>query len=207
MTELILHQWIEVNHYMRDDYRLLVCAMAARQIVNSNPELQSLARTGFSAIPVPGARSFARADLIGQRKALAKTMQTIPQVASLVMALWANAAESYINTLKLAGETAGIEFAPDFDWHTGMNGFYAFEDIPLLAALADGLGAKTTEKDYDHLKLAALWLGPAITNLDTLPAPPSDDSSAEPTADSFPTAADLTETTADQPASSASETA
>lgn len=179
MTEPLLHEWIEVNHYMRDDYRLLVASMAARQITTAPAELQTLARSAFNAIPVPGARSFSKADLIGQRKALAKAMQTQPQVASVVITLWAQAAQSHINLVQQAGETAGIQFAPDRDWRAGMNGFYTFEDIPLLSALADGLGEHATGQDTDHLKLAALWLGPAITNLDTLPPPPSDPSTPQ----------------------------
>jgi len=184
MSEPILNDWVDVNSYMRDDYRLLVATMAARQLKNADTELQTLARTAFGSVSVPGARSFFRADLVQQRRALAKAMQTQPQVAALVIALWAQAAESHVTLLKQAGEQAGIQFSDQFNWQTGIKGFYAFEDIPLLSALADGLGEKMSEQDYDHLKLAALWLGPAITNLSELPAPvPSEgasDSPAEP---------------------------
>jgi len=174
MPNLTLHEWIQVNHNMRDDYRLLVATMAARQIQSVEPELQKMARAAFGAIPVPGARSFFKGDLIQQRKALAKTMQTEPNVAALVIALWAHAAQAQINLLKQAGEQAGLQFDPAWDWHQGVNGFYQFEEIPILAALADGLGAHTSAQDYDHLKLAALWLGPAVTNPDALAAPSPD---------------------------------
>lgn len=168
MPDLTKHDWLEVNHYMRDDYRLLVAAMAARQIPTAPPELQTLARTAFGSIPVRGARNFSKGDLVQQRLALAKAMPTVPQIASLVIALWSLAAQSQINLLKQAGETGGLEFAPDWDWRKGMEGFYDFESIPLLSALADGLGEHTDEKNADHLKLAALWLGPAVTNPDAL---------------------------------------
>ncbi|MBI4670800.1 MAG: hypothetical protein HY741_03915 [Chloroflexi bacterium] len=190
MPDLILHEWIQVNQNMRDDYRLLVATMAARQLKTVEPELQTLAREAFSAIPVPGARSFFKGDLLQQRKALAKTMQTEPHVAALVIALWAHAAESQINLLKQAGEQAGLQFDDTWDWHKGMNGFYTFEDIPVLAALADGLGAHTSEQDYDHLKLAALWLGPAATNPDALIAPTVDETATEAVQDSESVAGD-----------------
>src|SRR2546423_9223288 len=80
MTELHLHNWVDVNTYMRDDYRLLVAAMAARQMASVEPELQALARTAFGSIIVPGARSFSKADLVQQRKALAKAMPGSPQI-------------------------------------------------------------------------------------------------------------------------------
>ncbi len=177
MPEPILHDWIDVNSYMRDDYRLLVAVMAARQIKVVDPELQTLARNAFGSIAVPGARSFFRADLVQQRKALAKAMQTQVQVAPIVIALWAHAAAAQLNLLKQAGETAGLIFSDEWNWHTARQGFYDFEDIRILAALADGLGEHLSEQEYDHLKLAALWLGPAITNLQ---APP-DSLAAEPT--------------------------
>ncbi len=168
MSEFILQEWIGVNHYMRDDYRLLVAAMAARQIQNAPAELQTLVRKAFDAIPVPGARSFFRADLIGQRKALAKAMQNQPQVAALVIALWAQAAEAQINLLKQAGEMAGLEFDAAWNWQKGAEGFFVFEEIPVLSALGDKLGEHASSQDADHLKLASLWLGPAVTNRDAL---------------------------------------
>lgn len=164
MSDLILHNWLEVNHYMRDDYRLLVSAMAARALKTADPELRTLAQTAFGSIPVKGARSFAKGDIVQQRLALAKAMQTSPQVASLVIALWSFAAESHLALLTEAAVKAGLQFAEGWDWHKGMEGFYDFESIALLSALADGLGAHMDEKDYDHLKLAALWLGPAVSN-------------------------------------------
>lgn len=179
MAEMILLEWVSVNSYMRDDYRLLVAAMAARQVKEAPTELQMLARTAFGTIPVPGARSFFRADLIQQRKALAKTMQTQAQVASIVVALWALAADSYLNLLKQSGETAGLQFDRDYGWEKGMQGFYDFEQIPLLSALADGLGEKMQDKDYDHLKLAALWLGPAVSNTEALTVKASDDTAEQ----------------------------
>lgn len=187
MPEPILNDWVAVNSYMRDDYRLLVASMAARQLKAADPELQTLARAAFGSIPVPGARSFFRGDLVQQRRALAKAMQSEPPVASVVMALWAQAAESQINLLKQAGEKAGIQFSDQFNWQTGMNGFYTFEDIPLLSALADGLGEKMSPQDYDHLKLAALWLGPAITNLPDLPPPAPAEATDQPVAPDAPT--------------------
>lgn len=169
--DIVLLDWTNVNHYMRDDYRLLVAAMAARQLPNAPSELQSLARNAFGSIPVKGARSFFKGDLVQQRQALAKAMQTQPGIAPIVIALWAEAATAPINLLKLSGETAGITFADEWDWRSGMQGFYDFEDIRFLAALADGLGEHSTEQEADNLKLAALWLGHAITNLETLPVP------------------------------------
>lgn len=179
MPELTLHEWIQVNHNMRDDYRLLVATMAARQIQTVEPELQKLARATFGAIPVPGARSFFKGDLVQQRKALAKAMQTEPPVTALVIALWAHGAQAQINLLKQAGEQAGLEFDPAWDWRKGIDGFYPFEQIPVLAALADGLGAHTSEQDYDHLKLAALWLGPAVTNPEALAGPQAEETTDE----------------------------
>lgn len=186
MPEPILNDWVNVNSYMRDDYRLLVATMAARQLKNVDPELQTLARAAFGSISVPGARSFFRADLVQQRRALAKAMQTQPQIAALVIALWAQAAEQQIALLKQAGETAGLQFSEELNWHTGMNGFYAFEDIPVLSSLADGLGEKMSEQEYDHLKLAALWLGPAITNLSEFAETPPAEATADPLAGSPP---------------------
>lgn len=180
MTEMHLHNWADVNAYMREDYRLLVAAMAARQMGSVDPELQTLARTAFSSVPVPGARSFSKADLVQQRKALAKAMPASPQITSVVIALWASAADSYMTLLKQAGAMAGLEFSQDWTWQKGMEGFYAFEDIPVLSALADGLGEKMQEKDYDHLKLAALWLGPAVTNPEALSTPPALEGTEEP---------------------------
>lgn len=170
--EAFLHPWLDVNNYMREDYRLLVATMAARQIKNAPPELATLARKAFESIQVAGARSFSRADLVQQRKALAKAMPGgHPQISALVIALWAGAAESQINVLKQAGETAGLEFEADWDWQKGMEGFYDFEDIPLLSALSDKLGEHTSSQDSDHLKLAALWLGPQVTNPEALGEP------------------------------------
>lgn len=169
--ERFLHPWVDVNGYMRDDYRLLVATMAARQIKSAPPELAMLARKAFETIPVPGARSFFRADLVGQRKALARTMPGQPQISALVIALWAGAAESQINLLKQAGETAGLEFAAEWDWQKGMEGFYDFNDIVLLSTLSDKLGEHMSEQDADHLKLAALWLGPAVANAEALGEP------------------------------------
>lgn len=177
--ERFLHAWVDVNGYMRDDYRLLVATMAARQIKSAPPELAALARKAFEAISVPGARSFFRADLVGQRKALAKTMQGQPQISALVIALWAGAAESQINLLKQAGETAGLEFAADWDWGKGMEGFYDFNDIVLLSTLSDKLGEHMSEQDADHLKLAALWLGPAVTNVKALGEPKEEEETAD----------------------------
>lgn len=171
MSEFILHNWVDVNQFMRDDYRLLVAAMAARAIPNTPAELQTLARNAFGSIPVPGARSFFRADLIGQRKALAKAMSNQPQVSAIVIALWAEAADAQIQLLKQAGEMAGLEFDAEWDWRKGMEGFFDFEEIPMLYALAEKLGEHASSQDADHLKLAALWLGPAVTNRDALGAP------------------------------------
>ncbi len=199
MSDFILHNWVDVNQYMRDDYRLLVAAMAARTLKDAPPELLAngslltLARNAFSSIPVPGARSFFRADLIGQRKALAKAMRDNAQVAALVIALWANAAGAQIQLLKQAGEMvasghapgpssvesdhlrAGLEFDAEWNWQKGMEGFFDFEDIPVLYALAEKLGEHASAQDADHLKLAALWLGPAVTNRDALGAPASEE--------------------------------
>lgn len=169
--ERFLHPWVDVNSYMREDYRLLVATMAARQLKSAPTELATLARRAFDAIPVPGARSFFRADLLGQRKALAKMMQSAPQVSTLVIVLWAGAAEAQINLLKQAGETAGLEFATEWDWSKGMEGFFDFNDIPLLSTLSDKLGEQMSAQDADHLKLAALWLGPAVTNVQALGEP------------------------------------
>lgn len=171
MSEFHLHNWVDVNAYMREDYRLLVAAMAARQVPSAVPELQTLARNAFNSIPVPGARSFSKADLVQQRKALAKAMPGSSEITSLVIALWAIAADSYMTLLKQAGTMAGLEFNQEWTWQKGIEGFYAFEDIAVLSALADGLGEKMQEKDYDHLKLAALWLGPAVTNPEALSSP------------------------------------
>lgn len=181
MSDFILHNWVDVNQYMRDDYRLLVAAMAARTLKDAPPELLAngslltLARNAFSSIPVPGARSFFRADLIGQRKALAKAMRDNAQVAALVIALWANAAGAQIQLVKQAGEMAGLEFSAEWNWQKGMEGFFDFEDIPVLYALAEKLGEHASAQDADHLKLAALWLGPAVTNRDALGAPASEE--------------------------------
>lgn len=171
MAEFDLQNWIQVSYYMRDDYRLLVVGMALKQMSSAEPELQTLARAAFNALPVQGARSFARAHPIEQRKAIAKSMQNVPQVADIVMALWSLAAAEPIELLKQAGQMAGLEFDPAFDWRKGMEGFIVFEDIPLLSGLADGLGEKTTDQNHDHLKLAALWLGPAVTNREALAGP------------------------------------
>lgn len=171
MAEFDLHNWIEVSYYMRDDYRLLVAGMALKQMSSAEPELQTLARTAFNMLPVQGARSFVKAHPIEQRKAIAKSMQNLPQVADIVMALWSFAAADQIALLKQAGQMAELEFDAAFDWRKGMEGFFVFEDIPLLSGLADGLGEKTSEQNYDHLKLAALWLGPAVTNRDALAGP------------------------------------
>jgi hypothetical protein len=171
MDKFILHGWDDVNAYMRDDYRLLVASMTVRQIPAVEAALQQLARAAFTSIPVQGARSFFKGHFVEQRKALARAMQNQPHITALVMALWAHAAQEQIQLLKHAGETAGLEFDAAFDWRQGMEGFFVFEDIPLLSALADGLGQHTTEQNYDHLKLAALWLGPAVINRDALAAP------------------------------------
>jgi hypothetical protein len=171
MAEFELHNWLEVSYYMRDDYRLLVAGMALKQMSIVEPELQTLARTTFHALPVQGARSFVKAHPVEQRKAIAKGMQNSPQVAALAIALWAHAAQEQIHLLKQSAEMAGLEFDTAFDWRKGMEGFFMFEDIPLLSGLADGLGEHTTEQNYDHLKLAALWLGPAVTNPDALAGP------------------------------------
>jgi hypothetical protein len=168
MTEPILHPWADVNNYMRDDYRLLVATMAARAVGTAPQELETLARTAFNSITVPGARSFFRADLVQQRKALARAMPNSPQLTALVIALWSLAAASQINLLRQAGETASLQFAPDRDWQKALDGFYDFDDIPLLTGLADGLGEHASAQDADHFKLAALWLGPAVTNRDAL---------------------------------------
>jgi hypothetical protein len=173
MNKFVLRNWDEVNQYMRDDYRLLVASMAVREIPSVEPELQKLARAAFASIPVQGARSFFKGHFVEQRKALARAMQNQPHLTALVIALWAHAAQAPIQLLKQAGETAGLEFDAAFDWRKGMEGFFVFEDIPLLSALADGLGEHTTEQNYDHLKLAALWLGPAVTNRDALAGPPT----------------------------------
>ncbi len=183
MTEFVLHDWQQVNYYMRDDYRLLVAGMALKQLTDVDAELQTLARTTFYALPAQGARSFNKAHPIEQRKALAKGMQNLPQVAALVMALWSFAAQEPINLLKQAAQLAGLEFNDAFDWRQGMEGFFPFEDIPLLSGLADGLGEKTTPQNYDHLKLAALWLGPAVVNRDALAGPSNDPANPEPTID------------------------
>ncbi len=179
MAELNLHEWIEVNHYMRDDYRLLVAAMAARQIKDAPAELQTLARAAFDKIAVPGARSFFRADLIGQRRALAKAMPNQPQVSALVIALWAQAAAAQIGLLKQAGTMAGLQFAEEWNWQKGLEGFFEFEAIPVLSALADKLGEQASSQDADHLKLAALWLGPAVTNREALTVPPAPEPTTE----------------------------
>ncbi|MCG3141503.1 MAG: hypothetical protein HDKAJFGB_02789 [Anaerolineae bacterium] len=171
MAEFVLHDWQEVNYYMRDDYRLLVAGMALKQLASADAELQTMARTTFNALPAQGARSFSKAHPIEQRKAIAKGMQNLPQIAALVMALWAAAAQEPIHLLKQAAQMAGLEFNDAFDWRQGMEGFFTFEDIPLLSGLADGLGEKTTPQAYDHLKLAALWLGPAVVNRDALAGP------------------------------------
>lgn len=177
--DLVLLDWTNVNHYMRDDYRLLVSAIAARQLPNAAPELQTMARNAFTSIPVKGARSFFKGDLVQQRQALAKAMQKQDGIAPIVIALWAQGAAPQINLLKQSGETAGITFNPEWDWRNGIQGFYDFEDIKFLAALADGLGEHTSEQEADNLKLAALWLGPAITNLETLPVPEETDDESE----------------------------
>jgi len=191
MPDLHRHHWTDVNNYMREDYRLLVAAMAARQIASADPGLQTLARNAFGSIPVPGARSFFKADLVGQRKALAKAMPGSDQITPIVIALWAQAAASYLNLLRQAGETAGLQFDPDWTWQKGIEGFYDFEDMPLLTALADGLGEKMQEKEYDHLKLAALWLGPSVTNPEALTGPQSEsekrDSPGDESSDVAPT--------------------
>ncbi len=179
MHELELHNWIEASYYMRDDYRLLVAGMALRAMSSVEPELQTLARQTFNALPVQGARSFAKAHPIEQRKAIGKSMQTLPQVAALAIALWSHDAQEQIALLKQAGEMAGLEFDAAFDWRKGMEGFFVFEDIPLLSGLADGLGEKTTEQNQDHLKLASLWLGPAVTNREMLRGPQSDETETE----------------------------
>lgn len=171
MAEFELHDWQEVNYYMRDDYRLLVAGMALRQLPDAGPELQTLARATFNALPAQGARSFAKAHPIEQRKAIAKAMPNLPQVTAIVIALWSFAAQEQINLLKQSAAMAGLEFDAAFDWRKGMEGYFVFEDIPLLSGLADGLGERTTEQNYDHLKLAALWLGPAVTNRDALAGP------------------------------------
>lgn len=176
MDPFTLHIWIEVNSYMRDDYRLLVAGMAVRALSAADAELQKLARAAFTNLPVQGARSFFKAHPIEQRKALAKTMQDHPQIAALVIALWSHSAQEQINLLKQSAAMAGLEFDAAFDWRKGMEGFFTFEEIPLLSALADGLGEHTTEQNYDHLKLAALWLGPAVTNRDALAGPQADES-------------------------------
>lgn len=171
MPEFTLLDWLAVNNYMRDDYRLLVAMMAARKISDAPQELQTLARNVFSAIPVPGARSFFRAHIIEQRKALAKAMRDNAQVAALVIALWANAADAHIQLVKQGGEMAGLEFDAEWNWQKAMEGFIDFEEIPVLYALAEKLGEHASSQDADHLKLAALWLGPAVTNREALVSP------------------------------------
>lgn len=171
MSEFTLLNWLAVNSYMRDDYRLLVATMAARKISDAPAELQALARKAFDGIPVPGARSFFRADLIGQRKALAKAMRDNAQVSALVIALWSHAADAQIQLMKQAGAMAGLEFDAEWNWQKGMEGFFDFEDIPVIYTLAEKLGEHASTQDADHLKLAALWLAPAVTNRDALAAP------------------------------------
>lgn len=162
--------WLAVNSYMRDDYRLLVAGMAVRKIENAPSELQTLARNAFGAIHVPGARSFFRAHVIEQRKAVAKAMQTEPHIAVLVIALWSLAADAQIQLMKQAGEMTGLEFDAEWDWQKGMEGFFDFEEIPVLYTLAEKLGEHASSQDADHLKLAALWLAPGVINRDALAA-------------------------------------
>ena len=171
MSDFTLLNWLAVNSYMRDDYRLLVAMMAVRKISDAPEQLQTLARNAFSAIHVPGARSFFRAHVIEQRKALAKAMQSEPQVAALVIALWSHAADAQIQLMKQAGAMAGLEFSEEWNWQKGMEGFFDFEDIPVIYSLAEKLGEHASTQDADHLKLAALWLAPAVTNRDALAAP------------------------------------
>lgn len=184
MTEPMMHDWVDVNSYMRDDYRMLVAGMAARQLANADPELQTLARAAFNSVTVAGARSFSKADFIQQRKALGKAMPGSSQLTALVIALWSLAAAPQIHLLQTAGETAGLAFSPDWSWRAGMQGFYDFHDIHLLSELGDKLGEHASAADADHLKLAALWLGPAVTNREALAAP--EQASAEPTDEPMP---------------------
>ena len=167
MAEFELLEWIGVNHYMRDDYRLLVAAMAARKSSRWMRNCRGLAREAFGGIAVPGARSFFRADLVGQRKALGKAMQSDARVAAIVIALWAHAAEGQINLVKQAGRWRGLEFEEGWDWKQGMEGFFDFEEIPVLY-VCGGVGEHASAQDADHLKLGALWLGPGSCNREKL---------------------------------------
>ena len=179
MAEMTLQPWVLVNSYMREDYRLLVAGMAARAMKTAEPELQQLARQAFDPIPVKGARSFWRADIVQQRAGLAKAMPSQPQLTALVIVLWAEAAKEQIGILQHAGELAGLEFDKEWNWQKGIEGFYDFEEIPLLSALADQLGEHANEQNQDHLKLAALWLGRAVTNPEALKGSVEDGGNSE----------------------------
>lgn len=160
MSEGRLREWIEINAMMDDDYRKEVVSISIEHIQNAPQGLRSIARNAINeGVFVPGFRSSDKAPKNLLLASMEQEMQSNPEVARIVIALWADQKSKTIDDLAQYANKHGFSLETGWGWDKGIHGWVDYEDVDVLAELIDGEDFDEYPKlDRDHLKLALYWL-------------------------------------------------
>ena len=164
MPEKQVHLWIAVNEVMRDDYRETVVELALQHLPHASADLRRFARQTLSkGIRIRVFRSVEKAPVRAAKGPIIERMQSRPDIASVVICLWAGAAQDFVDQVREAGEQTGFSFLSDWSWEQAREGFFAPEDVESFTKVVDAMTENREPSDADHLKLASFWLSRAIT--------------------------------------------
>lgn len=163
MSEIQVQPWLAIKEYMDDEYRETVVDIALRHLPQASKDLRQFAKHVLSkAIIVPGFRTFTRVPISIACRYAETEFQQDPLVATVIVCLWAEAGQGYINNLKAAAEASGLYFNPDWSWPEAAKGFYYYDDVPELHGFTKNYVQDKEHPKQDHYMLAALWLSRAL---------------------------------------------
>ena len=131
MPEKQVHLWIAVNEVMRDDYRETVVELALQHLPHASADLRRFARQTLSkGIRIRGFRSVEKAPVRAAKGPIIERMQSRPDIASVVICLWAGAAQDFVDQVREAGEQTGFSFLSDWSWEQAREGFFGMVQNP-----------------------------------------------------------------------------
>ena len=168
MSEIKIQPWIAIKEYIDDEYREIVVEIALRHLPNASRDLRKFAKLILSkAIAVPGFRTFTRVPInIACHHAKMAFLQD-PLVATVIVCLWAEAQQGYINDIRTAAEESEFYFDPDWSWPEAAKGYCDYDDLPEFHEFTNNFLQDVEPPEKDHFMLASLWLSRAL--LDELP--------------------------------------
>lgn len=170
-SQLELLPWIAVNGNMKDEFRAHIVQVAWNHYPVASTNLQRFATQALSVIKLKGFRrnKILQAPFRRVQPVLCQRMQKLPDVATAMIWLWAEARSTLIQELKeLANQSSIVQFNSNWTFSDAVAGYY-----PPVEQFYTDTFFKFAERQSDEeitqweYMLASLWLNSAVKTTET----------------------------------------